>query len=154
MNDLTGRRFDRLAVTVREGSYVSPKGSSAVQWRCECDCGRTTLVRGCSLLSGNTTSCGCRRKDPLPSDARRTRRSVVGYIAAHQRVYRDNGKASSHGCVDCDQPAREWSYDHLDPKALVGTVGTVEGLLYSLDPAHYQPRCKSCHTKFDLLSAS
>lgn len=59
--DLTGERFGRLTVIRRGENYVSPKGYVGVNWICECDCGRTTLVRGCNLKSGASISCGCER---------------------------------------------------------------------------------------------
>lgn len=32
-----------------------------ILWKCKCDCGTEIIVRGESLISGNTTSCGCNR---------------------------------------------------------------------------------------------
>lgn len=34
---------------------------SKAWWLCQCDCGRQAVVRGDSLSSGNTRSCGCLR---------------------------------------------------------------------------------------------
>lgn len=53
-SELTGRKFGRL--TVLEFAYVDKGGHS--QWKCRCDCGRETTVKGSHLISGNTTSCG------------------------------------------------------------------------------------------------
>lgn len=61
--DLTGREFGKLKVINRTDDYVSPKGYSAVNWLCICQCGKSTIVRGCNLKSGATTSCGCERVD-------------------------------------------------------------------------------------------
>jgi hypothetical protein len=52
--DLTNRKFERL--TVKE--YL---GGRECLWRCECACGKTVNIRGGSLRSKNTTSCGCAR---------------------------------------------------------------------------------------------
>lgn len=57
--DITGQRYGRLVVTNRAKDYVSPKGYVAVNWECRCDCGNTTIVRGCNLKRGATISCGC-----------------------------------------------------------------------------------------------
>ncbi len=58
--DLTGRRFGRLLVLGREGTYYYDDGFVAVPlWRCRCDCGRETVVRGTCLRRGTTRSCGC-----------------------------------------------------------------------------------------------
>jgi len=38
---------------------VGKDAHGAVMWRCRCGCGRETIVRGASLVSGATRSCGC-----------------------------------------------------------------------------------------------
>ena len=57
--DLTGRRFGRLTVLSER------KTGSFVICTCRCDCGAVKDVRRASLLSGNTTSCGCVRRIDL-----------------------------------------------------------------------------------------
>ena len=57
VRELTGQRFGQLTVT-------GPAGKSAdgrLLWHCRCDCGKTIVVRGYSLTSGGTRSCGCSR---------------------------------------------------------------------------------------------
>ena len=72
----------------------------------------------------------------------------LSFAGVHKRLMRLWGPASSRQCVDCEGRAAEWSYDGLDPKQLTGeSNGFV--LAYSLDLSHYQPRCTSCHRKFD-----
>ena len=53
--DLTGQKFGHLTVLRRDLSRI---GNNAY-WVCQCDCGNTIIVRGSSLKSGNTKSCGC-----------------------------------------------------------------------------------------------
>lgn len=55
VKDLSGMKFNRL--TVIEFSYVNEKRSAI--WKCLCECGCETLVRGYCLTSGHTQSCGC-----------------------------------------------------------------------------------------------
>lgn len=60
-NDLTGRRFGYLLVIAR----VNNKGVghfAKSRWRCRCDCGNFVNVIGTNLVSGNSTSCGCKPK--------------------------------------------------------------------------------------------
>lgn len=57
---LEGRRFTRLLVLERAENY---RGKTA--WLCECDCGKRTIVTGRALVSGNTQSCGCLRKENI-----------------------------------------------------------------------------------------
>ena len=59
MTKLYGRRFTNLTA-------ITPSGNSKnghVIWICLCDCGETTEVLATNLLSLNTTSCGCLRKE-------------------------------------------------------------------------------------------
>lgn len=53
--DLTGEKFGLL--TVIEKSETLPMG--IVVWKCKCDCGNITFVRGKNLKTGAVKSCGC-----------------------------------------------------------------------------------------------
>lgn len=53
--DRTGQRFGKLVVVERAGTDTNKK----VLWKCKCDCGGETTVPSGSLVTGNTTSCGC-----------------------------------------------------------------------------------------------
>ena len=59
--DRTGQKFERLTVIERAGTSKSKK----VLWRCMCDCGTETVVDTCSLVTKNTTSCGCLLKEKI-----------------------------------------------------------------------------------------
>ena len=62
--DLTGRKFGRLTVIKRAEDYISPNGSKAPQWLCECECGNEIIVVGGRLTKKNgTKSCGCLQKE-------------------------------------------------------------------------------------------
>ena len=54
--DLTGKRFGKLTVIAYAGVDEEQKCS---MWKCRCDCGKITTVRGGSLTYGTTKSCGC-----------------------------------------------------------------------------------------------
>lgn len=56
--DLSGRVFSRLKV-IREAERVKGKR----RWVCVCECGLPAIVEHGALKSGNTTSCGCFRKE-------------------------------------------------------------------------------------------
>lgn len=58
--DLTGKKYGKLLVVERA---ENAKGGIAV-WRCLCDCGKTSLVRGSNLKSGAVQSCGCLKHQP------------------------------------------------------------------------------------------
>jgi hypothetical protein len=53
--DRTGQVFGRLTVVEQAGRDKLKK----VLWRCKCECGNETVVVSGSLVTGNTTSCGC-----------------------------------------------------------------------------------------------
>lgn len=93
-----------------------------------------------------------RNGDPLiiQAPAGPPRLASPSYDGAHARVRRSRGKASDYACVDCGAGAQDWSYDHGDPGELLGAPGSkYSGIAYSLNPDHYQPRCKACHITFD-----
>ena len=58
------QRFGRLVVRCigsrpSHSKSVTPQGR---YWCCDCDCGENTVVRAKDLMSGNTISCGCRKR--------------------------------------------------------------------------------------------
>lgn len=62
VRDMTGTKQGRLTVIERAGSL---KGQAA--WRCLCECGKQTVVRGAALRSGETQSCGGHRPKSIPT---------------------------------------------------------------------------------------
>ena len=61
--DLTGMRFGRLVVVNRAEDGGKPDGKKYPYWNCLCDCGNMKRIRGSSLTSGFTISCGCFRQE-------------------------------------------------------------------------------------------
>jgi hypothetical protein len=59
--DRTGQIFGRLQVMSRAGTSHNKK----VLWRCVCSCGKEVLVPSGSLVTKNTTSCGCYLKERI-----------------------------------------------------------------------------------------
>jgi hypothetical protein len=56
--DIIGQKFGRLEVKSRAKNV-----DRHTLWDCECACGSIIKVRGDSLKSGHTKSCGCFNKD-------------------------------------------------------------------------------------------
>jgi hypothetical protein len=54
IKDLTGKKFHRLTVIKKVED-----DKKEIHWVCLCDCGNKKVIRGNSLKSGNTKSCGC-----------------------------------------------------------------------------------------------
>ncbi len=48
-----------LKVSERVEDYVSPNGSKATRWLCDCECGNRATFIGGNLTSGTIKSCGC-----------------------------------------------------------------------------------------------
>ncbi len=59
--DLTGQKFGRLTVLKEHGKDKY----GAIEWLCQCDCGKQTIVTGNRLRSGHTKSCGCLNKEQI-----------------------------------------------------------------------------------------
>jgi len=52
--EMAGRKFNHLSVLAEAGSYRRHD----TMWRCRCDCGKETVVRGSFLRSNHTKTCG------------------------------------------------------------------------------------------------
>jgi hypothetical protein len=117
------------------------------------DTGRC-LVDGCDRPSSGKRANICERHyyrrrrtgttaDPVPP-ARHPRPT---YRAAHSRIARDRGKASSYRCEGCGEPALHWSFAH----DRVGDDAWLwdDGRPYTGNPADYDPRCCRCAHTFD-----
>jgi hypothetical protein len=61
MIDLSGRKYGRLTVVKRTGKDRQRR----YHWLCRCSCGEEKIVRGDSLKSGKTKSCGCLHKEKV-----------------------------------------------------------------------------------------
>jgi len=62
---LTGNRYGRLVVLEPTDPQITTRGSERKQWKCQCDCGNTTIVAEDNLLCGHTRSCGCMKHKGL-----------------------------------------------------------------------------------------
>ncbi len=58
INDLSGKRFNKLLVVKRGG--LTKSGN--ILWKCQCDCGNESLVSTDALVKSSTVSCGCYKR--------------------------------------------------------------------------------------------
>jgi len=156
-----GEKYGRLTV-IREVRKAAADGRRYRAAVCRCDCGKEITPHVSSLKSGDTQSCGCSRGQskyewkPCPvcgalAMIRRDHRScsrACGYELArvarqaaspsydvwHKRIKKARGPASSFACVDCGEPAQDWS-----------TVNPASDDVQS----RFQPRCRKCHRYYD-----
>ena len=64
--DISGQEFGRLFTVGYAGTMRSKSGRSlGPSYVCICSCGKQLIVRGASLLNGNSKSCGCMRTETL-----------------------------------------------------------------------------------------
>ena len=142
---IAGEQYGLLTVVGPAEPHRKPSGGLVQRVTVACACGSPDrVVRTENLTSGNSRSCGCRRGQARPA----RRAEFVTYTGMHSRLARQRSKASAHTCVDCEQPAREWSYNHDDPDEIVGEHRGSR-VVYSLDVEHYNPRCSRCHNALD-----
>ncbi|MBR0343607.1 MAG: hypothetical protein IJH64_15400 [Oscillospiraceae bacterium] len=88
IKDITGRKFGKLTALF---PLKEIKGSSYM-WHCVCECGNELDVRLSSLTSGNTTSCGCQRREKLRGKAKDISGKSFGLLTALEPTdRRENG---------------------------------------------------------------
>lgn len=67
--DLTGMRFGRWTVLEKVLKENIPNACHDSAWVCLCECGTKKIVRGVTLLNGQSQSCGCLQKEQLSKRA-------------------------------------------------------------------------------------
>ena len=86
IEDLTGRVFGRLTVTGR-GPNGYRNGRPVATWVCACACGATVGTKRSDLVSGDTKSCGCLKRD-LTSALRRKHGATIGGRTPEYRTWK------------------------------------------------------------------
>jgi hypothetical protein len=126
--DRTGERFGRLTVLARAGRNNLKK----VLWRCQCECGKTVNVPSGSLVTGNTTSCGCFLKETITKHGGWNKSSYNTWRAMMRRCYNPKDKDfARYGAVgvtvcpawhdyltfavDMGEPVGDQTLDRKDP---------------------------------------
>ena len=116
--DLTGKKFGRLTVIGRDGTY--PSGN--IRWLCQCDCGGLTHATGHLLKSGTVKGCKCvsseRMKRLNTKHGGFGTRLYETWRNLNRRCYNENHKAyplyGGRGITVCDEwrefePFRDWA---------------------------------------------
>lgn len=119
-NDLTGRRFGRLAVIER-----AENRKGRVMWKCVCDCGNVCVVNAYHLTSGRSNSCGClcdeiRHKKAIHNGCKDRLYHV--WVTMKQRCSNPNHNSyknyGARGISVCDEwvndyaAFRKWAYEN------------------------------------------
>ena len=109
--DLTGQRFGRLLVLEERG-----RKRKEIAWLCQCDCGNAVVIGGWNLRNGKSVSCGCKRREGMPSTSFRFQHAGTqlhrAYSNMKTRCYNPKYYLFQHyggkGVKVCD----EWNGDH------------------------------------------
>lgn len=112
--DLSNQKFGKLTAI----KIVGTDKSKRKVWLCQCDCGNQTTVVGTYLSSGNTTSCGCIRRELNKTRAIKhgnyNNRLYKIWYEMKRRCYNKNRKAYKYygakGISICD----EWLNDYMN----------------------------------------
>ncbi len=97
---IIGSLFHKLIV---DSIYqITPKDT---YFKCKCECGNTTIVRGSALVSGTTKSCGCYnnyRSSVYNSDRfNKLRESMVGKKFGRLTIVENQGSSKGHSKFKC-----------------------------------------------------
>ncbi|MBO6041441.1 MAG: transcriptional regulator [Oscillospiraceae bacterium] len=109
VRDLAGQRFGRLTALYR----LDEMRGSCYLWHCRCDCGNEIDLPVNSLTSGNTTSCGCARRETLRKRALDITGQRFGRLTAVRPLpERESGSVVWHCRCDCGNEI-DLSYNSL-----------------------------------------
>jgi len=101
--DRTGQQFGRLTVVAQAGRNNLKK----VLWDCVCACGARTTVASGSLVTGNTTSCGCVLKEAITKHGNSGKSSYNTWRAMVRRCNnpedKDYGRYGGKGIRVCER---------------------------------------------------
>jgi hypothetical protein len=94
VKNLSGMRVGRLMAIELSGR--TPTGQAI--WKCICDCGKITEVRGYRLFQRNTQSCGCLRRESSQRKIYQIHQDAINPLGARNLVWsRYTGKARKAG---------------------------------------------------------
>jgi len=126
VKDLTNRTFGRLLV-IRESGRTR---SGNAKWLCKCDCGTEIVVESHSLISENTTSCGCFHREMMSS--RNTTHGLSG--TSKYFVAQVNKRRELKRNLDC-----EWTIEMAEALTSFFPVCVIDGSSKKLQIDHARP---------------
>lgn len=93
-----GNRYGRLVVIER-----APNDSAGrAYWKCKCDCGNLTIVRGTTLRSGATNSCGCLQKEKAKANGNDLSGKRFGRLAVIEQSTNNTNHRGKFWKCECD----------------------------------------------------
>jgi hypothetical protein len=110
--DLTGQRFVRLVARERAADRIY-SGRPFTAWRCDCDCGGSSVATVSGLTRGLTKSCGCLRSESGKFKTLDITGQRYGRLTVVKRVGSRNGKALWSCDCDCGARGHETTQNQL-----------------------------------------
>lgn len=99
---MIGKRFGHLVVIDESESKRYSNGEKVRMWLCRCDCGTEKAINQAHLISGNSTSCGCKKvRHVADLTGRRFGRLVVQKFAGIRIVGKGQRKSQWECLCDC-----------------------------------------------------
>ena len=92
--NIIGQRFERLLI-LKEHTERTPNGHK--KYVCKCDCGNIHITSGESIRRGSSKSCGCLRKEYIPSNYNNNRINQIFKDLYNSTV---NKRSKSKGWVE------------------------------------------------------
>lgn len=89
IKDMTGYVSGKLTVIGRAPDYINKDGTKHIMWRCKCECGKESIVRGTALRDGSIKSCGCLRSE---SSMGIGQEDLTGQTFGYWTVLYENGR--------------------------------------------------------------
>lgn len=100
--NIIGQTFGYLTVLGYGQPKYNSQNQSIATWKCKCKCGNIIEVDTGKLTSGNTQSCGCKRKETLHN---MLFKSLVGQrfdkLVVLERIFKPNNSTTFYKC-QCD----------------------------------------------------
>lgn len=98
MLKLENQRFGRILVIDKA---ETPEGKKGTYWNCQCDCGNQKIIKGTYLTQGNTTSCGCLRREICSEKGKRNKpiKDLTNQFFGELRVIEIDPERASNGHV-------------------------------------------------------
>ena len=110
--DITGQRFGRLIARERAADLIY-SGRPFTAWRCDCDCGASSVATASGLMRGLTKSCGCLRRETGKFKAVDLTGERFGRLTVVRRVGSRHGKALWACDCDCGTRGHETTQNQL-----------------------------------------
>lgn len=152
-NDISGQQFGRLtAIELAEKKDTDWH----MRWKCECECGNTTIVSYGNLSAGTTRSCGCLAREITSERASKYTGSnnpnwkggiSSEFVKIRSSKEYDEWRTSvferdKYTCINCDAHGSEAYVEahHILPFAIHPE--------YRFDVDNGATLCQSCHNEF------